>query len=137
MDYKNISKESMAHVYAAYTSLNESPLAAGLRVLIELRVSQINGCDPCCQIHTQTASTLGVSQSKMKSLSEFMTSFEFSDAEKEALKWAETLTHLDGNTRVEHTDLSQYFSEREIVDITICISLMNAMNRIAISMKEA
>ena len=135
MDYKNISKETMAHVYATYTSLNDSPLAADLRALIELRVSQINGCDPCCQIHIQTASNLGVRESKMKSLPEFLTSSEFSDAEKEALKWTETLTHLDGNTRVEHTNLSQYFSEREIVDITICISLMNAMNRIAISMK--
>jgi alkylhydroperoxidase family enzyme len=60
----------------------------------------------------------------------------FSDSEKEALKWAEALTKLDGRKRVDETDLSKYFSEREIVDITICISLMNSFNRLAISMRD-
>ena len=44
MDYTKISKDTIGHLYAGYKSLNESPLAADLKALIELRVSQINGC---------------------------------------------------------------------------------------------
>jgi len=44
MDYTKISKDTIGHLYAGYQSLNDSPLAAELKALIEIRVSQINGC---------------------------------------------------------------------------------------------
>lgn len=136
MDYTKISKDTIGHLYAGYKSFNASPLAADLKALLELRVSQINGCAYCCNLHRNEAVKLGVNQDKIESLSEFTASSLFSDAEKEALKWAESLTRLDGNKKVQNTELSKYFGEREIVDITICISLMNAFNRLAISMRE-
>ncbi|MDZ5761812.1 Carboxymuconolactone decarboxylase family protein [Candidatus Cyrtobacter comes] len=136
MDYTKISKDTISHLYAGYKSLHESPLAADLKALIELRVSQINGCAYCCHLHTNEAVKLGINKDKIDTLSRFASSNLFSDAEKEALKWAESLTKLDGNKKVLHTELSKYFSEREIVDITICISLMNTFNRLAISMRD-
>ena len=87
-------------------------------------------------MHTNEALKLGVSKDKIESLPEFATSSLFSDGEKEALKWAEALTKLDRNKKIRSTELSKYFSEREIVDITICISLMNTFNRLAISMRD-
>lgn len=136
MDYTKISKDTIGHLYAGYKSFDASPLAADLKALIELRVSQINGCAYCCNLHRNEAVKLGVNQDKIESLSEFTASSLFSDAEKEALKWAESLTRLDGNKKVQNTELAKHFSEREIVDITICISLMNTFNRLAISMRE-
>lgn len=136
MDYTKISKDTIGHLYAGYKSLNDSPLAAELKALMNLRVSQINGCDYCCNLHRNEALKLEVSKDKIESLPEFMTSSLFSDAEKEALKWAESLTKLDGNNKVRNTELAKYFSEREVVDITICISLMNTFNRLAISMRD-
>lgn len=139
MDYAKISKDTIGHLYAGYKSLHDSPLAAELKALIELRVSQINGCDYCCNLHRNEALKLEVSNDKIESLPEFTTSSLFSDGEKEVLKWAESLTNLtklDGNKKVHSTELSKYFSEREVVDITICISLMNTFNRLAISMRD-
>ena len=136
MDYAKISKDTIGHLYAGYKSLHDSPLAAELKALIELRVSQINGCDYCCNLHLNEALKLEVSKDKIGSLPEFTTSSLFSDAEKEALKWAESLTKLDGNKKVRNTELAKYFSEIEVVDITICISLMNTFNRLAISMRD-
>jgi AhpD family alkylhydroperoxidase len=136
MNYAKISKDTIGHLYAGYKSLNDSPLAAELKALLELRISQINGCDYCCNLHTNEALKLGVSKDKIESLLKFATSSLFSDAEKEALQWAESLTRLDGNNKVRDTELSKYFGEREIVDITICISLMNTFNRLAISMRD-
>ena len=136
MDYTKISKDTISHLYEGYKSLNESPLSPDLKVLIELHVSQINGCSYCCNLHKNEALNLGVNKDKIDNLKLFAGSSLFSDAEKEALRWSESLTKLDGNKKVHNTNLSKYFGEREIVDITICISLMNTFNRLAISMRD-
>ena len=136
MDYNQISKETMGHLYAAYKNLQASPLTPDLKALLELRVSQINDCAYCCNLHTQEALKAGVHNSQLKNLSQWSGSSLFSDGQKSALKWAESLTTLDGNKKVQNTNLSDYFSPREIVDITLCVALMNCFNRIALSMRE-
>ncbi len=136
MDYTKISKDTLNHLYECHKSLKNSPLDPTLRSLIELRVSQINGCSYCCDLHRNEAIKLGVDEDKIAKLAQFVTSNLFSDSEKEVLAWAESLTKLSANKKVQNTNLSQYFSDREIVDITICISLMNSLNRLAISMRD-
>lgn len=89
--------------------MHDSPLAAELKALMNLRVSQINGCAYCCNLHTNEALKLEVSKDKIENLPQFMTSSLFSDAEKEALKWAESLTKLNGNNKVQSTELAKYF----------------------------
>jgi AhpD family alkylhydroperoxidase len=137
MDYTKISKDIIGHLYAGYKSFNDSPLAPELRVLIELYASQINGCGYCCNLHTNEALKLGISKDKIESLAEFTTSVLFSDGEKEALKFVESLTKLDRNKKLKNTEIFKYFSEREAVDITICISLINMFNRLEISMRNS
>ena len=134
MDYANISRDTISHLYSAYASLHDSPLSKELRTLIELRVSQINKCKYCCNLHRTEAIKLGVSLDKVNALEQFINSNDYSNEERAALSWAELLTKLDNITMVKETKLYLYFSEREIVDLTICISLMNAFNRLAISM---
>jgi len=136
MDYAKISKETIGHLYNGYASLANSPLSKELRVLLELKVSKINGCNSCCTLHRTEAIKLGVTEEKINNLENFSELPCFSNAEKEVLSWAELLTKLNDIPRVENTKLQLYFSEREIVDITICISLMNAFNRLAISMRD-
>jgi AhpD family alkylhydroperoxidase len=136
MDYAVISKETIGHLYNGYSSIKNSPLPQSLRALLELRVSQINGCNYCCNLHKTEAIKLGVDEDKINHLEQFLDSPYFSDVEKEALSWAELLTSLKTKPSVKTTKLHLYFSEREIVDITICISLMNAFNRLAISMRD-
>ena len=136
MDYTNISKSTINHLYSGYASLQNSPLSKELQVFLELRVSQINGCEYCCILHTTEATKLGITVDKINDLEQFRDSNDYSDAEKEALSWAELLTKLDKIARVKENKLNLYFSEREIVDITICISLMNAFNRLAMSMRD-
>ena len=136
MDYVTISKDTINHLFSGYASLQASPLSKELRAFLDLRVSQLNGCKYCCNLHRSEAIKLGVALDKINALERFTDSNHYSDAEKEALSWAESLTKLDNIKRVEETKLNLYFNEREIVDITICISLMNAFNRLAISMRD-
>ena len=101
MDYTKISKDTIGLLYAGYKSFDASPLAADLKALIELRVSQINGCAYCCNLHRNEAVKLGVNQDKIESLSEFTASSLFSDAEKEARASNKRITLVDAKKLYE------------------------------------
>ena len=136
MNYAEISKETVSHLYKSYGSLVNSSLDQQLRALIELRVSQINGCAYCCSLHTSEARKHKIPQKKLDELAAWETSSQFSTKEKLALDWAECLTISCKDACSLKDELNGHFSEREIVDLTACISLMNALNRMAISLKD-
>ena len=135
MNYAEVSKETISFLYKSYNSLKKSPLEAAIRVLVELRVSQINGCEYCCKIHTEEAKTLGIPEEKIDQLTVWNIANIFSEREKLALRWVEELTYLKITQETKEL-LKAQFSEREIVDITSCASLMNGLNRLAISLRN-
>ena len=137
MNYSEISKETVSSLYKSHASLHQSPLEASMRILMELRTSQINGCAYCCGVHTAEARKANIPQGKLDALPAWHTAHIFTPKETAALKWCEDLTCLDQKTkRISREELAIYFSERELVDLTLCISLMNALNRLAISLKD-
>ena len=135
LNYSKISEETVKLLLDGKKSLDNSPLAKELRILLELKVSEINGCAYCIELHTREAINHKIDEHKITALDNFADSVLFSEAEKEALFWAEELTNLEQEIKVEQTRLSEFFSEREVVDITICISIMNMFNRMAMSMR--
>jgi AhpD family alkylhydroperoxidase len=135
MNYAEISKETISHLHRSYASLKSSPLNQLLRVLIELRVSQINGCTYCCGIHLEEARKLNIPQEKLDLLPAWQGAICFSEAERAALEWCEAVTGLEKHFEAGREKLLPYFNEREIVDLTACIAIMNALNRLAISLK--
>ena len=137
MNYEEISRDVVSSLYKSYDSLKSSPLDQNLRILIELRVSQLNGCAYCCTLHTQEAEKSGIELSKIKNLPQWKESNLFSSAEKVALAWSESLTKLDKHHATIKEELLLYFSEHEIVDMTLSISIMNAFNRMKISLKNS
>lgn len=130
MDYKKISKTTVENIYAAHSSLNDSPLDRKIRVLVELRVSQINGCAFCCQIHSKEAREAGVSQLQLDQLAGWKSSSAFTEKQTLALSWCEAVTLLQDQNALK-SKLLEVFTEREIVDLTIAISLMNTLNRLS------
>ncbi len=137
MNYAEISKETISYLYKSHTSLKDSPLDQSLRVLVELRTSQINSCAYCCSLHTNEARKLNISQEKLDILPAWRTSNIFSDKEIAALQLCEDLTVMERNKNYVKSRelLMMLFSDRELVDLTACISIMNALNRIAVSLK--
>lgn len=134
MNYSEISKETISLLHQSYASLSKSPLKQTLKTLVELRVSQINGCKYCIGVHTQEAKKLNIPLEKINSLHAWCLNEMFSKEERAALHWAEALTHLDNDLNQAKDLLTPYFNEREIVDLTTCIALMNTLNRLAISL---
>lgn len=136
MNYAEISKETVDFLYKSRASLSKSPLSPSLRILAELRVSQINGCAYCCSLHTDEARKLGVQQEKLDILTAWHNSTSFSEEERLVLQWVEAVTFIENDIEEIKEQLRQNYSEREIVDLTACIGIMNALNRIVISLKD-
>ncbi|WP_434777197.1 carboxymuconolactone decarboxylase family protein [Neisseria sp. Ec49-e6-T10] len=136
MNYEQISKDVMKHLYQAHEMLTQSELEPQLRALVELRVSQINGCAYCCAMHAHEARQLGIEQTVLDRLSGWSLSSAFNDQQKIALAWAESVTQFLPNRHDLLAELHSHFSEKEIADLTLVISLMNAFNRIAISIGD-
>jgi len=105
-----------------------------LRELINLRVSQINGCVYCVDMHSNEARAAGETQQRIDCLVAWDESEMFSDAERAALHWAESLTHVSQTHAPDdaYHALTAHFSEKQIVDLTLIIACINAWNRIAI-----
>lgn len=89
----------------------------------------------CCGLHTAEARKLNIAQEKLDLLATWYHANIFDDNEKAALRWCEALTKLDKCCDKLTADLLAHFSEREVVDLTATIALMNALNRLAISLK--
>jgi len=136
MNYAEISKETIGFLHKSYASLKNSSLDPVIRALVELRTSQINGCAYCCEVHTHEARKLEISQHKLDVLPAWRTASIFSEKEKIALEFCENLTcPVDSYPNARNT-LEKFFSEKEIVDLTACIAIMNALNRLAVSLKD-
>lgn len=110
-------------------------LDQGLKALVELRVSQINGCAYCVDLHSNEAREAGEPQQKLDCLPVWEESDLFTNREMAALSWAESVTNIANSSDIEEKleILSGHYSESEIVDLTIIIALVNCMNRLAIS----
>ncbi|MGL5239891.1 MAG: carboxymuconolactone decarboxylase family protein [Kluyvera ascorbata] len=135
--YSELSPAVYAGLVQASIALEKSTLERPLLELLYLRVSQINGCAFCLEMHSNALRKAGVEQTRLDALAGWRVSDRFSDAERAALSWAEDLTHI-AETHAEddvYQPLLAHFSAEQISDMTFAISLMNAFNRLAIGMR--
>ena len=104
-----------------------------LRALVETRVSQINRCVYCVDLHTQEARKLNESQQRLDGLVVWHDSPFFDAREKAALAWAESLTLISDTHATDsvYAELQKHFTENEIVELSLSISLANFWNRMA------
>lgn len=135
--YSELSPAVYAGLVQASIALEKSTLERPLLELLYLRVSQINGCAFCLEMHSNALRKAGVEQTRLDALAGWRVSDRFSDAERAALAWAEDLTHIAGTHAEDdvYQPLLAHFSAEQISDMTFAISLMNAFNRLAVGMR--
>ncbi|MDQ2798438.1 MAG: carboxymuconolactone decarboxylase family protein [Armatimonadota bacterium] len=117
----------------------EGEIEPKLRYLVELRVSQINGCAFCVDKHSEEAREVGETQQRLDCLPVWREVSFFDDRERAALEWAEAVT-LIAQSHVPDDVYEQarpHFNEKELVDLTLIVAAMNAWNRLAISFRKA
>lgn len=109
-----------------------------LRALVELRVSQINGCVFCVDLHATQARAEGETQQRLDCVAVWRECPFFEDSERVAFEWAEAVTLLPDTNAPDHLyhALEEHFSEQQIVDLTLIISLMNMWNRLAVGFRH-
>jgi len=138
LDYNQIAPEGLKALGGVHGYIAQSSLPATLVNLVYLRISQINNCAYCLDMHTRDLLKKGQSIEKLALVQAWAEAGNvFDERERAALAWAETVTRV-AETAVPdraYEAARAVFDERELVDLTIAIGLMNAYNRMAISFR--
>lgn len=134
--FDTAAPEGHKRLAAVSAWLGEGVLDPTLRHLIDVRVSQINGCAYCLNMHTEEARAAGETQQRLDIVAGWDETSLFTDAEKAVLAWAETLTRV-GEKRAPqdlYDALAEHYDEQEIVAITLAIAVMNTWNRMVVGL---
>lgn len=139
IDYNQIAPAGVKALGGVYSYVVQSGLPTELVELVYLRISQINNCAYCLDMHTRDLIKKGVAIEKLALVQAWQEGGHlFNERERAALAWAESVTKV--STTGVPDDVYQLarsvFDEKELVDLTIAISLMNAYNRMAISFRN-
>ncbi|MHC6226333.1 carboxymuconolactone decarboxylase family protein [Pseudomonas sp. X10] len=138
LPYWTLSPEAYQGLAATKKALEKSSLGKPLIELVWLRMSQINGCAFCLEMHAKALRAGGMSDAKLDSLAGWRVGEHFNERECAALAWTEALTHVD-QTHAPDEDfepLKAHFSDVEIADLCFAIALMSAFNRLAVGMRQ-
>jgi len=129
-----LAPDGLAALSGVERYLQRSGLARRLVVLVQTRVSQINGCAYCLHMHTEEARKLGESDMRLYLLDAWHESSLYSPRERAALAWAETLTNIASTHAPDdvYEEARSQFSEKELIDLSIAIAMINAWNRLCI-----
>ena len=120
--------------YLARQSRREDGVDKPLMELVKIRVSQINQCAYCLDMHTKDARALGETEQRICALSAWRETPFFSDRERAALAWAEANTLLpQGVSQQLFEEVREYFSESQLANLTLAIATINAWNRFGVS----
>ena len=122
-------------------TLGENIHAAGrlepaLVQLVLMRVSQINGCAFCLDMHSKDARAAGETEQRLYLLPAWRETKLYSERERIALAWAEELTELASHDAVSdalYEQASQQFEEAALVDLTLLVVTINSWNRVNIA----
>ncbi|OVZ60595.1 alkylhydroperoxidase [Pigmentiphaga sp. NML080357] len=139
LDYNQIAPAGVAALGGVYGYVAKSGLSHTLVDLVYLRVSQINNCAYCLDMHTRELLKKGLGIEKLALLQAWEEAGDlFDERERAALAWAESVTRVaqTGVPDEAYEAARAVFDEKELVDLTIAISLMNAYNRMAISFRN-
>ena len=117
------------------TYLQGCGLEGGLLHLIKMRVSQINGCAFCLDMHSKDLRANGETEQRIYTLDAWRECPWYTDRERAALAWAEALTLITQGHVPDavYDEARQHFNEKELTDLSIAITTINAWNRLSIS----
>ncbi len=138
VNYNAVSTSGMKALGAVHAYVRQSGLPSRLVDLVYLRVSQINGCAYCIDMHSRDLLKAGLPVEYLVLVAAWPEAGAiFDEQEKAALAWAEVVTRLGdrGIPDSAYEAAAAAFDDKPLADLTIAISLMNAYNRIAVSFR--
>jgi len=133
-DVSALAPKAYQGLYTVSETLAGSSLGAGFKHLIDLRVSQLNNCHFCQNLHRDWGLRDGVTEEQLRAVAEWSASPLFNAGEKAAFAWAEALTRQQEDKVPELlAELRRHHAETYIAELTMIIAVINAWNRVGIS----
>jgi AhpD family alkylhydroperoxidase len=138
-DAFKLAPDAIKAMFALEGSIRASGLEHSLLHLVKLRASQINGCAFCIHMHTTDARKLGETEMRLYMLNAWRESPLYSDRERAALAWTESLTLLaeTGAPDADYEVFKAAFDEKEQVYLTMLIGSINAWNRLQVGFRAS
>jgi AhpD family alkylhydroperoxidase len=122
---------AMKPMFGLGTYLAKCSVERPLLDLVYLRVSQINSCAFCLDMHFKDLRAAGEVEQRLYGLDAWRETPFYTDRERAAFAWAEALTKLDGAVSDAIYDAAlKQFSERELIDLTLAVITINGYNRL-------
>jgi len=135
--YSEQAEGAYKAMYGLEVYLRHSSIEPMLLHLLKFRVSQINGCAYCLDMHSKDLRACGETEQRLYMLDAWRESPFYTDRERAALEWAESLT-LVSHTHVPdevYDIVKKQFNEKEIIDLTMAVVAINGWNRISIAFR--
>lgn len=139
MNIFQAAPDAMKGMLAVEAAVDGSGLEHSLLELVKLRASQINGCSFCIYMHATDAVKHGESDMRIHMLDAWRESSLYSDRERSALIWTESLTRAakTGAPDADYVQLKAHFNEKEIAYLTTAIGAINFWNKVQVGLRAA
>lgn len=136
IEWAKASPDAYKAMLGLEQALAKSGLETSLLELVRLRASQLNGCAYCVNMHANDARKAGETEARLQALSVWHETRFFTERERAALAWVESLTLLaEKHAPQDQFDaLREHFSDAEIANLTLAIATINAWNRFGVGM---
>ncbi len=137
LDFYKASPDAIKAMLAFSAATEKLGLDKPLLELVKLRASQINGCAFCVDMHAADARKGGETERRLHALSVWHETPFFTPRERAALAWTEAVTRISTGVPDDvHAALAAQFTQKEQMDLTLAISMINCWNRLAISLRK-
>lgn len=135
IDYLKAGRGVYQAMLGLETYLQASGLEESLLHLIKLRVSQVNGCAYCIDMHWKDLRSIGEEEQRLYGLDAWEESPYYTDRERAALAWSEAVTKIrEGHVPDEvYEEAVKQFNEKELADLTLAVAAINSWNRLSIA----
>lgn len=136
VNYQKAAPGVVKAMLQAHEYLQQCGLEHTLLDLIYLRVSQMNGCAFCLDMHWKDLRAAGESEQRLYMLDAWRESPGYSDRERAALEWAEAVTNVTGGhvPDTAYAAAREEFTDAEIANLTFAVATINSWNRLNIAL---
>jgi AhpD family alkylhydroperoxidase len=137
LNYSHAVPEAMKGMLELEKYVHDSGFPRTIYELVKTRASQLNGCAYCIDMHTKDARRAGETEQRLYGLNAWRETPFYTEQERAALAWTEALTLISQNDVPDslYDATREYFSEKEIVALTMAIIAINGWNRLAIGFR--
>jgi AhpD family alkylhydroperoxidase len=120
-------------IFAMGSYLKKSTIERPLLELIDFRISQINGCAYCMDMHAKDARASGETEQRLYAISAWREMSFYTAREKAALAWAEAVNSHHVPQEI-FDDVKEHLSDEELIDLTLAVGNLNTWNKLNIAL---